>query len=103
MSARTPSTTSRSRSVALNSSLELRARKSTLERIGIVVRRSTTLVTRPSARKSSLRSITSRIAISSPRFLRGQARLAASQMPPNPSSVSLGRSGAYFGQKLQDP
>ncbi len=58
-SAGASSDTSRSRSVALNCSVRSDALSMTLDRMGIVVRRSTTLVTWPRARRSSPRSITS--------------------------------------------
>src|SRR5215831_19017638 len=58
-SAGAASDTSRSRSVALNCSARSEALSNTFERMGMVVRRSTTLVTWPRARRSSPRSITS--------------------------------------------
>src|SRR5690606_33051268 len=61
------STTSRSRSVALKETVLSDARSNTLDKMGMVVRRSTTLVTWPRARSSSPRSITSRMA--DPRIL----------------------------------
>src|SRR5262245_567816 len=56
VSAATPSITSRSRSVAFRLSLDLSARISTLARIGMVLRRSTTRWTRPSDFNNAVRS-----------------------------------------------
>src|SRR6266550_2758856 len=76
-SAAIDSVTSRSRSVALNASLARSARTSTLARIGIVLRRSTTRWTCPSDLSSSARSTVTFISHPAPgnsSRMRGQGR-----------------------------
>ncbi len=101
--AATSSITSRSRSVAFSDSLLLPARNRTFDRIGMVVRRSTTLVTCPSALKSSPRSITSRMIASVPQ-IQGVSFVAFSGCPlgdttPGPTAKP-NQTGPYKGRSM---
>src|SRR4029077_17453506 len=75
VSAASVSVTSRSRSVAFSDSLAFSARISTLPRIGMVLRRSTTRWTWPSDFRSCARSTVTFIAIPA-RYLRWKSRAA---------------------------
>ena len=110
VSAGSVSVTSRSRSVALSASRALSARNSTLPRIGMVLRRSTTRWTWPSDFRSCARSTVTFILISarSSKACHGNAgRLFERRGRWLPASRSRGLSGARkvarMGRKFKGP
>src|SRR5262249_18917115 len=95
LSAASVSVTSRSRSVAFSDNLAFSARTSTLPRIGMVLRRSTTRCTWPSDFRSCARSTVTFIAISARSTYLGNARRCA----PRPIGSLKARPSRLLGER----